>query len=95
MSKQYLAYIREINKAKASKCHICKKQSTGINAYKHEIKFVCNEHLRREADVILGTSINGVIHYIYPNGKDVPKEMMNPHIGGWLKPTVPVEIQPE
>ena len=83
MSKQYLAYIREINKAKASKCHICKKQSTGINAYKHEIKFVCNEHLRREADVILDTSIPGVIHYIYPNGKKVPEHMMDPNIGGF------------
>jgi len=86
MSKQYLDYIRYINKAKASKCHICKKQSTGINAYKHEIKFVCDDHLRREAEVILDTSIPGVIHYIYPNGKKVPKEMMNPNIGGWKNP---------
>lgn len=95
MSHRYLDAIREINKLKASKCHICKKQSTGINSYGYEIKFVCDDHLRREADVILDTSIPGVLHYIYPNGKDVPKEMMNPHIGGWLKPTVPVEIQPE
>jgi hypothetical protein len=93
MSKQYLAYIREINKAKASKCHICKKQSTGINAYKHEIKFVCNEHLRREADVILDTSINGVIHYIYPNGKK--PGLMDPNIGGWRMAEVPSENSPE
>ena len=85
MSKQYLDYIRYINKAKASKCHICKKQSTGINAYKHEIKFVCDDHLRREAEVILDTSIPGVLHYIYPNGRKVSKEMMNPNIGGWHK----------
>lgn len=83
MSHKYLDYIREQNKLLASKCHICKKQSTGINAYKYEIKFVCNEHLRREAEVILDTSIPGVLHYIYPNGKKVPENMMNPHIGGY------------
>ena len=81
MSKQYLDYIRHINKAKASKCHICKSQSTGINAYKHEIKFVCNEHLRLEAEVILDTSMPGVIHYIYPNGKE--PGLMDPNIGGF------------
>jgi hypothetical protein len=83
MSKQYLDYIRYINKAKASKCHICKKQSTGINAYRHEIKFVCDDHLRREAEVILDTSIPGVLHYIYPNGKE--PGLMDPNVGG-LKP---------
>lgn len=85
MSKQYLSYIRDLNKAKTSKCHICKSQSTGINAYGYEIKFVCNDHLRREADVILDTSIPGVIHYTYPNGKQLTKEQLNPNIGG-LKP---------
>jgi hypothetical protein len=44
MSHQYLEYIRTLNKAKASKCHVCGKQSTGINAYDHQIKFVCKEH---------------------------------------------------
>lgn len=82
MSHKYLDHIRKLNKDKASKCHICKKQSTGINAYAHEIKFVCNDHLRREAEVILDTSIPGVIHYTYPNGKKVPDSMMNPNIGG-------------
>lgn len=44
MSHQYLEYIRTLNKAKASKCHVCGKQSTEINAYGHQIKFVCKEH---------------------------------------------------
>jgi len=26
-----------------------------------------------------------VIHNIYPEGLEVPKHMMNPNIGGWLK----------
>lgn len=95
MSHRYLDAIREINKLKASKCHICKKQSTGINAYGYEIKFVCDDHLRREADVILDTSIPGVLHYIYPNGRQVPEHMMNPNIGGWLKAEVPSENSPE
>lgn len=26
-----------------------------------------------------------VIHYVYPNGKKLTPEQLNPHIGGWLK----------
>lgn len=81
MSNIYLDYIREKNKSLASKCHICKKQSTGINAYKHEIKFVCDDHLRQEAEVILDTSTPGVLHYIYPNGKE--PGLMDPNVGGY------------
>jgi hypothetical protein len=83
LSYKYLDFIREQNKARASKCHICKKQSTGINAYKHEIKFVCEDHLRREPRVILDTSMPNIIHYTYPDGKDVPEHMMDPNIGGY------------
>ncbi len=83
MSHKYLDFIREQNKAIASKCHICKKQSTGINAYKHEIKFVCEDHLRREPRVILDTSMPNILHYTYPDGKGVPEHMMNPNIGGF------------
>lgn len=86
MSHQYLDIVRARNKLIASKCHICKKQSTGINAYGYEIKFVCDEHLRREEDLILDTSMPGVLHYTYPNGKKIPEHMMNPNIGG-LKQT--------
>lgn len=82
MSSKYLDHIRELNKAIASICHICKKQSTGINAYGYRIQFVCNEHLRREDDVILDTSIQGVLHYIYPNGKK--PGLMDPNIGGLI-----------
>ena len=96
MSYKYLDYIRQLNKAKASVCHICKKQSTGINAYGYEIKFVCKDHFEAGIDVILDTSIPGVIHYTYPNGKPIPENMMNPNIGGWLgNATEPVENSPE
>lgn len=49
MSKQYLQYIRDLNKIKASQCYICKKQSTGINAILHRIVFVCDKHLDERA----------------------------------------------
>lgn len=83
MSHKYLDFIRERNKAIASKCHYCKKQSTGINSDGYRILFVCDDHLRREPDVILDTSIPGVLHYTYPEGKKVPEHMMNPNIGGF------------
>jgi hypothetical protein len=51
MSHQYLEYIRTLNKAKASKCHVCGKQSTEINAYGHEIKFVCDKHFKSNVDI--------------------------------------------
>jgi len=85
MSHKYLDYIREQNKAIISKCHICKKQSTEINAYGYEIKFVCDKHFEAGTELILDTSIQGVLHYIYPNGKDVPEHMMDPNIGGYIK----------
>jgi len=45
MSHKYLEIIRQRNKLIASQCHICKKQSTGINAYGYRIQFVCDDHL--------------------------------------------------
>jgi hypothetical protein len=84
LSHTYLDHIRELNKIKASKCHICKKQSTGINAYGYRIEFVCKDHFRAGDEVILDISNPNVLHYIYPNGKKVSKEMMNPNIGGYL-----------
>ena len=81
ISHKYLDYIREANKAKASKCHICKKQSTKINAYGYQIKFVCDDHFEAGCDVILDTSNPNVLHYTYPNGKEYPKHMLNPEIG--------------
>lgn len=82
--RAYLERIRKENKEYASKCHICKKQSTGINAYGYEIKFVCDEHFEAGVDVILDTSNPNVLHYTYPNGKEVPEHMMDPNIGGYL-----------
>jgi len=75
MSHKYLDYIRELNKAKASKCHICKKQSTGINAYGYEIKFVCQDHYIPDNP--------NVIHRVYPDGMPYPKEMLDPDVGNF------------
>jgi len=86
MSKQYLDYIREINKAKASICHYCKKQSTGINAVAERIIFVCNTHYIPDNP--------NVIHRIYPQGMDYSESMLDPNIGG-LRATEPVENSPE
>lgn len=82
----YLKQQAQKNKDKASKCHICKKQSTGINAYGYQIKYVCDEHLVAGTDVILDTSIPGVIHYIYPNGLKLTKEQLDPNIGNFFDP---------
>ena len=35
-------------------------------------------------DTIIDLSQPGIIHYIYPSGREVPKDMLNPNIGGWL-----------
>ena len=86
MSKQYLDYIREINKAKASICHYCKKQSTGINAVAERIIFVCNNHYIPDNP--------NVIHRVYPQGMDYPEAMLDPNIGG-SRATEPVENSPE
>jgi len=86
MVAAYLQHLRERNVKIASICHYCKKPTIGINSDGYKILFVCDEHLRQEPDVILDTTIPGVIHYIYPTGRKVPENMMNPHIGGWKNP---------
>ena len=55
MSHKYLDYIREQGKAKASVCHYCKKQSTGINSDGYRIFFVCDEHMDEQVDAIVDT----------------------------------------
>ena len=85
MMAAYLQHLRDRNVKIASVCHYCKKQSTGINSDGYRILFVCDDHFRAGDDVILDTSIPGVIHYTYPNGKKVSEHMMNPNIGGWKK----------
>jgi len=35
-------------------------------------------------DTIIDLSQPGIIHRIYPSGREVPMEMMNPDIGGFL-----------
>lgn len=82
MSHKYLDYIRAENKKLVSKCFYCKKQSTGINCIKHQIVFVCNDHFKEMPKVQVDTSVPGVIHYIYPEGKK--PGLMDPNIGGWF-----------
>lgn len=36
-------------------------------------------------DTIIDVSQPGIIHYVYPTGREVPKNMMDPNIGGWHK----------
>ena len=74
----YLEYIRQKNKAEASRCYYCKKQSTGINAVAERIIFVCNTHYIPDNP--------NVIHRVYPNGIDPDPKMMDPNIGGSFKP---------
>ena len=80
----YLKHLRERNVKIASVCYYCKSQSTGINSDGYRILFVCDEHFEAGVDVILDTSNPNVIHYTYPNGKEVPEHMMDPNIGGYL-----------
>lgn len=36
--------------------------------------------------IIIGPdTTDKVAHFIYPEGLEVSEEMMNPHIGGWLR----------
>lgn len=81
MIDAYLQHLRERNIKVASICHYCKQPTTGINSDGYRIIFVCGEHLRQEPDVILDTTMPGVIHYTYPNGKE--PGLMDPNIGGF------------
>jgi len=73
----YLQYIRQQNAKIASRCHYCNKQSTGINAEGYKVIFVCEEHYFPDNP--------NVVHRIYQNGREVPKSMMNPNIGGYIR----------
>ena len=44
MSHNYLDYIREYNRAIASKCYICQDKTTDIIAKEYRIHFVCKTH---------------------------------------------------
>lgn len=80
----YLDHLRQRNVRIASICHYCKSQSTGINSDGYRILFVCDDHFEAGTEVILDTSNPNVLHYTYPNGKDVPEHMMDPNIGGYF-----------
>lgn len=85
MSKGYLNHLRERNVRRASVCHYCKSQSTGINSDGYRILFVCDEHFEAGVDKIIDTNTPGVIHITYPNGYKVPEHMMNPDVGNYWK----------
>jgi hypothetical protein len=85
MVAAYLQHLKERNVEKASICEYCKQPSTSINSDGYQILFVCDNHYIEADDVILDTSQPGILHYIYPNGKKVSEDMMNPNIGGWHK----------
>ena len=72
----YLQHLRERNVRIASVCHICKKQSTGINSDGYKIVFVCQDHYIPDNP--------HVIHKVYPDGYKVRDHMMDPNIGGYL-----------
>ena len=38
-----------------------------------------------EIQIVGPDTTKDVIHYVYPNGKKMTPEQLNPHIGGWLK----------
>jgi len=80
----YIQHLKDRNVKIASVCHFCKKQSTEINSDGYRILFVCDDHFKAGDDVVLDTSIPGVLHYTYPNGKKVPEQMMDPNIGGYI-----------
>jgi len=82
----YLQHLRDRNVRIASVCHLCKKQSTGINSDGYRIFFVCDEHMDEQVDAIVDTSNPGVFHVIYPNGKKIPKEALDPNIGNFFGP---------
>ena len=85
----YLQHLRDRNVKIASVCHYCKKASSGINSDGYRILFVCDDHFKTADDVILDTSMPGVIHYTYPNGKKVPEHMMDPNVGGKIGKVAP------
>lgn len=82
--RQYLRHLAERNIEFASKCHICKKQSTGINSDGYRISFVCDKHLEQVDDVIIDFSNPNVDHRIYPNGQKMSPEGLDPNVGGYI-----------
>jgi hypothetical protein len=82
MQEAYLKHLRERNIRVASECSFivkrcsqdpgykCGKQTVGINSDGYRINFVCEEHHRDMIALRIDTSMPGVVHYIYPEGKD-------------------------
>jgi len=83
MARVHLGQIRNQLKKQISKCHICKKQSTGINSYEYRIQFVCDDHLDPLVPVIIPNDMPGVDHRIYPEG--LAHGPLDPNVGGYIK----------
>ena len=81
--RAYLEHIRKRNLKEASQCHICKKQSTGINSDGYRIQFVCDDHLDPIVPVIIPNDMPGVDHRIYPEG--LAHGPLDPNVGGYIK----------
>jgi hypothetical protein len=78
----YLEHVRQRNLEEASRCNVCKKQSTGINSDGYRILFVCDDHLEPIVPVIIPNDMPGVDHRIYPEGlKHGP---LDPNVGGYI-----------
>ena len=80
----YLQHLRDRNVKKASTCYLCPNPATGINSEGYSIFFVCDDHIIERVKVIIDQSDPKVIHYIYPDGKNVPPAMMDPNVGGYI-----------
>lgn len=52
MSHNYLDYIRELNRVKASKCYICQKESEYMDCIEARVVYVCLEHKIHEDALI-------------------------------------------
>ncbi len=80
----YLQHLRDRNVEKASTCYVCQNPATSINSEGYSIFFVCDDHVIEKVRVIIDQSNAGVMHFTYPDGKDVPEAMMNPNLGGYI-----------
>jgi hypothetical protein len=82
----YLQHIRKRNLEEASRCYVCKKQSTGINSDGYRILFVCDDHFEAGVETIILNDMPGVHHQIYPNGLYIG-DKLDPNQGGYFPRT--------
>ena len=80
----YLQHLRDREVKAASKCQICGRTTVGINADGYRVVFVCEKHLDKIVPVQIIDDMPNVVHRVYPEGLDVPSNMMDPNVGGKL-----------